>query len=373
MPSIPRRARAAIVSVFILYVLWEFIQNTTSTARDIPSTVPWHEAQSSQHPFDRLISHAQDYQKALGLDTPSLSAASDAYRKRRGRHPPPGFDKWHTRAVAKEAFITESFFDQIYEDLEPFWGTNPTKIEEASRGWEWTIRVRSGKVIVPKGRFRAKVWGEMIRQLSSDLPDMNILINPLDEARVVMPYHAMEPLIAKASDQKQKMMSLPRDSISARKARPIVDGADSPSNILWTISGPYWSLLRQTCAPAVDGEVSTTATANQIGNWTAMKNICENRHWRNLHGGLIQPQTLSVTTSLVPIFSDAKLHGNNDILLPPPSYYTDDAMFSGSSWLGDGRDKISWHRKTHGLIWRGKATGGRSTKSTWQSFQRHRR
>jgi hypothetical protein len=81
---------------------------------------------------------------------------------------------------------------------------------------------------------------------------------------------------------------------------------------------------------------------------------------------------MDINTDLVPLFSAAKLHGSNDILLPPPSYYTDDALFTGKGWFGDGKTSFPWREKFHGLVWRGKATGGLLHDSTWRTSHRQR-
>ena len=82
-----------------------------------------------RHPIDTLVKTADDTFKAvLAKESKTLAEAADAYRKRRGRHPPPGFDKWYQFAVDNDAVMVEDFFDQIYHDLNPFWGIDPTRI-----------------------------------------------------------------------------------------------------------------------------------------------------------------------------------------------------------------------------------------------------
>lgn len=144
---------------------------------------------------------------------PSLEDSTKAYLARRGRRPPPGFDKWHKRAVKTSSVIKEDFFDQIYEDLEPFWGVDPSSLRESYTGWKWVIEVRDGKVHAPSGRFRSKTWGEMIRQLADELPNMDVPINPLDEPRVFAPWHAVEESMERAATQRQGMASLSDDQV----------------------------------------------------------------------------------------------------------------------------------------------------------------
>lgn len=100
-----------------------------------------------KHPIDQLIKDAeQAFQKILEEDPVSLPAAALTYRRRRGRHPPPGFDVWYETAKKANALIPESFFDRIYDDLEPLWGMEPKLLRYQSYSFPHVIRVRNGKV-----------------------------------------------------------------------------------------------------------------------------------------------------------------------------------------------------------------------------------
>jgi hypothetical protein len=67
------------------------------------------------------------------------------------------------------------------------------------------------------------------------------------------------------------------------------------------------------------------------------------------------------------MFGGSKLTVNNEILLPPAMYWSDDKRYSGS-----GFERYSWEEKQDRIIWRGAATGGRNKIDSWQGFQRHR-
>lgn len=58
---------------------------------------------------------------------------------------------------------------------------------------------------------------------------------------------------------------------------------------------------------------------------------------------------------------------NNEILLPPAMYWTDDPFYSGGDEHG-----APWKEKMDRLIWRGAASGGRNRDNNWTRFQRHR-
>jgi hypothetical protein len=327
-----------------------------------------------RHPLDDVITEAQEVHRArISEETTSMSAAVSAYKHRRGRHPPPGFDTWYTRALKNQAVIVESFFDPIYEDLEPFWGMEPDRIRNSLTDWEWTLRIRNGKVKnVPKGRFRSRVWGDMIQQIAVDLPDMDVAINPLDEPRVFVPWSNIDHLVKVASLQRKRMMSLPADQMLVRQAQPYAADRGQSTRHKWIKKGSLWPHILETCEPSGTHAKSDQRITTHNVNWTTSKNICANRHWAEQHGSLTKPATMDINTVLVPLFSAAKLHGSNDILLPPPSYYTDDALFTGKGWFGDGKTSIPWREKLQGLVWRGKATGGLLQDSTWRRSHRLR-
>lgn len=377
----PRSVRRKNIQIFLSAVcislgLWWFTFGFGDSA-DVPSHehLTRHGIQK-HHPIDDVISEAQQVQDSrLSHRITSLHGAVYTYRQRRGRHPPPGYEKWYARAASSQAVIVESFFDQIYEDLEPFWGVEPATVRGALTDWTWTFRIRNGKVKdVPQGRFRSRVWGDMINQVAADLPDMDVAINPLDEPRTFVPFVQVEAMMKRASQQRDRMMSLPATQFLNRPSQWTVNGSASAAKRKWITKGALMPYVLDACPPTedeasaeVDRSVSTYTT-----NWTATKDICTNHHWEKLHGSLIKPATMDIRTELLPLFSAAKLQGSNDILLPPPSYYTDDPLFTGKGWFGDGKTSTPWHSKLHGLVWRGKATGGLVHQSTVEASHRQR-
>jgi hypothetical protein len=276
--------------------------------------------------------------------------------------------------LSTKSVIVESFFDQIYEDLEPFWGLQPAGIRGALKDWAWTLRIRNGKIQdIPQGRFRSRTWGEMINWVAADLPDMDVAINPLDEPRIFAPFARINNLTRVASEQRDYMMSLPSKQMKDTPTKWVVSKS-APVKHKWIKKGELWPYIHDTCPPA--NKLSQVGTGEAVpthsANWTTSKEICANHHWAELHGSLIKPATIDISTELLPIFSAAKLQGSNDILLPPPAYYTNDVLFTGKGWFGDGKTSTPWHKKLHGLVWRGKATGGLIHDSTVATSHRQR-
>jgi hypothetical protein len=279
---------------------------------------------------------------------------------------------WYAKALDFDAIIVEDFFDQVYEDLEPFWGLQPLDMRYAAAEWDHAFSVRKGKVAdIRQDRHRARTWRDMLRKLSRDLPDLDIVTNPLDESRVIASWDAVNTAMAKAFTGRKSMMALQAERI-AQQFSSLPEHVDLRPPPTWTTGGDVWQTFRAGCPAKIDYESARDENKNFVGNWTASKDICLNPKLGELHGALIEPATFVIYKDLVPIFSTAKLRTNNDILLPPPSYYAEDSLFSVKTWLGDASTRFPWSKKTNGLVWRGKATGGTTRVNTWQQFHRHR-
>lgn len=134
----------------------------------------------------------------------TLREAADAYRRRRRRHPPPGFDVWYQYAKDNGAIIVEEFFDQIYHDLNPFWGINPRSIREHAASMALNhnlqngISVRNGRARSNGDSFFISRWRDLIETIQHLLPDMDIPLNDSDSPRLIVPWERIKNLIGKA-------------------------------------------------------------------------------------------------------------------------------------------------------------------------------
>lgn len=155
------------------------------------------------HPIDYLILNAnKQFDHIMSRESHSLAAAAAAYRKARGRHPPPGFDQWYAFASERGAVMVEDFWDQIYHDLEPFWALDTNELRKAAWEYEMTIKVRSGVASAVSDWFWTQIWLNLISTVSHLLPDMDIALNPMDEPRLVVPWENMDEYMKKASSRK---------------------------------------------------------------------------------------------------------------------------------------------------------------------------
>ena len=197
----PRRnssvVRYIIVAGLLLTFIWWYrsaslpvnFNGFTSHRPTTPATHP----DSGAHPIDLLIQAGEeDFDALLSKQTHDVASAAAAYRKRRGRHPPPGFEAWFEFAKDKGAIMVEDFWDQIYHDLGPFWGLPAEQIRRDAKDYEMTINVRNGKASAGSDWFWTQIWLDLIRTIESHLPDMDLALNAMDEPRLVVPWEDID-------------------------------------------------------------------------------------------------------------------------------------------------------------------------------------
>ncbi|KAL6408843.1 Lipopolysaccharide-modifying protein [Ilyonectria robusta] len=121
--SIPRLSRFALRHVVLIVVVLFVFANV----------ILWHDTQfwdapalrqpvgGSTHPIQKLMLDARTrHDEILSKRITDLETATAEYRTRRGRHPPPGFDRWFQAALDTNAVVVEDYFDRIYKDLTPY-------------------------------------------------------------------------------------------------------------------------------------------------------------------------------------------------------------------------------------------------------------
>jgi hypothetical protein len=186
---------AFILSFIALYRL-RSVASPPSASRPIKPSSPLSPA---GHPIDDLIHAAHvTFSKLVSKRTYTLADAAAAYRRRRGRHPPPAFKLWYKFAEGRNAVMVEDFFDAIYHDLEPFWAVDPAKMRMEADEFEMVIHVRNGRATSGSDWFWTRIWLDMLRTIEHLLPDMDIALNAMDEPRIIVPWGHMAELRALA-------------------------------------------------------------------------------------------------------------------------------------------------------------------------------
>ena len=383
--------RVVVVFVILTLVtqLWYYGPPRLSNPLDRPT-----DATGASHPIDHLIREAKKTQKALlGKQTHDLAATAEAYRKRRGRHPPPGFDKWFEYAKAHDAVIVEDFFDQIYHDLTPFWGMPAKQIRQHAKQLPFKISVRDKEMLeFQDDKNWMKIWHGMVKEIKDFLPDLDMPMNVMDEPRLIAPWEDIDRYVRK--EQESRHLVPTQNVIKQLSPLDVDEDEGEKMEIDFIKEGAYWDTARVACAPdspsrSVPAAVNFTGSApfcedesgercrpdasvwlsykGYVSNWTAVKDPCLQPELRETHGSFIEPLSQSTTRSLIPLFGGSKLPMNNDILIPPAMYWAKESLYATGDTHG-----AEWERKQSRLAWRGGATGGKHDQNNFGRFQRLR-
>lgn len=115
--------------------------------------------------MDQAAIKFHEYTSAASSRT--LRAAVNEYNHRYGRPPPPGFDIWFQFSTDRGVKIIHEY-DQIVEDLRPFWGIEPKVLRERVAhvaGHPWNnfaeISIRSNKAtigVAPQWRVLTRLF-----------------------------------------------------------------------------------------------------------------------------------------------------------------------------------------------------------------------
>ncbi|KAJ0158520.1 Beta-1,2-xylosyltransferase 1, partial [Colletotrichum tanaceti] len=366
-------------------------KHTDNDSHNEPSSSPSSSSSSSskKHPIDTLIRDADDtFRNMLAKESKTLTAAAKAYRDRRGRHPPPGFDAWFQFAQEHSAVIVEDFFDQIYHDLEPFWGVEPSRIRKEAAEGEMVIQVRKGRATRTSDWFWTVNWTAMLQTIEHLLPDMDIAVNPMDEPRMIVPYEDMQQYMHDAA--LTHTMPEPKKVMNTFQALPRnkeeIDRNVNVQNKHWDqVTKQFWLIARRGCPPDSPARLAKTQSTfdrppaistkyakphmrdGYVANYTLSTQLCHQPDLQGLNGIFIEPLSTSATPVLFPMFGGSKLAVNNEILLPAAMYWTEEERFTGGGEHGG-----PWAAKQDVVLWRGVATGGRNRETNWPGFQRHR-
>lgn len=344
---------------------------------------------SGDHPIDQLIRNADaEWRSLLEKEAQTFEAATGEYRRRRGRHPPPGFKEWFEFARSMDALIIEDFFDRIYDDLNPFWGLQPNEIRRQAQSLKPRIAVRKHEAtaITDHNALWLDSWLSLVRSIEKYLPDLDMPFNPMDESRIVVPSETIAEYLAQERVSRQTMQEKDPAEFSTEytAAKNESQSGQFEPRFLGPGDGRFWDMARVGCPPdssARDSLPIEPATALQVAmenllahapngyvrNWTRSKDICWRPEMQALHGTFIEPVSISTAHELFLLFGGSKLSVNNEILIPPAMYWAQDKRYSGGSQHGG-----PWESKKDSLIWRGIASGGRNRATNWTGFQRHR-
>ncbi|KFY22165.1 hypothetical protein V493_06803 [Pseudogymnoascus sp. VKM F-4281 (FW-2241)] len=417
---------AIIVNSFVLFgidaprkVLHVVIPGHAKPEPELPKLKDWSNVNGDSdanlvddhHPIHKHIVKRDtiwdQYQEQGKSISQNFSSIVLNYRVRYGRSPPPGFDKWYKFARDRKVEILGDFgvtgnaafvgpFQQIMDDLRPFWGVDPKVIRSLAGRMHSKpnddvvgVHIRDGAVLdVNQGTSEFDRWErmgsfvEMIQSFVKDLPDMDIAINKLSKPRVTVPWDELQKLL-KSEEESRARTEHANNGFSKHLPGLWEDAAPKE-----TVVDPEWkdrsgehylSIVKEACPPEsmVHNEDLLKINSLRRTNKTIIQNhnrsldLCSMGPFvSDIHSMLYAPMQLKNTHRLVPIFSDGKTNVNNDILYPSGLYW--DTSKAGNYEYDDKYD-YAWEDKLDTMYWRGTITEPPLAEANyWDAMQRNR-
>ncbi|KAK3380641.1 hypothetical protein B0T24DRAFT_697214, partial [Lasiosphaeria ovina] len=332
-----------------------------------------------QHPVEALMRAAREqFDQKLARQSKDFATAEAEYVRRYGVEPPAGFEAWHTFAMAHGSLLIDDF-DTIFDSVSPFWRLSGREVQQvmadayatpgmdvfhcAFSGHTARTACRHPKRSVTFDRNIGLSLTQLLAPLAGTgaLPDIQLLVNRLDEPRVVVPPPA-------TSDATCRPTNFTVTDLSHR---------------------PTWDALTRHCSagltPSSNATATTTTTAtspnsnnnnnnNKINTYglpflsdlASATDLCHHPEYSRQHGLLQSPTTFSLVRGLVPILSPGRASTMGDVLFPAPAYGEPEFAY-------DARRDVPWAAKRAALYWAGSNTGGFAGRDGWwASFHRQR-
>lgn len=363
---------------------------------------PWHsddrpadnplEPQDA-HPITLLMQEAdKQWRKYEDERSTSFRQTVKTYRRKYGRHPPPGFVDWYKYARKRNVHNVDDF-EQIMDDIRPFWGVEPRVIRTlAAEAWRDKdggasgIHIRNHKIVKENnGSWRSETLVTLIKKFVKYLPDMDIAMNRLDQPRVVVPWEDMQAHLEKEKETRRTppktidgfstsmegLLDTTTDVEPAEKEDPKwFSHAGKQYMELASLACPPESPARQ--PPSSDHTTAESTYKDRLGGLITNHNLSSDLctigpHLQDKHGLLYASSSMLATKRLVPIFGECKVNINSDILFPANMYYKHDPRYDYSP-----AHDLPWEDKADIMIWRGVTSGGTQVADNWQKMHRQR-
>ncbi|KAG8865280.1 Glycosyltransferase Family 90 domain containing protein [Tulasnella sp. 330] len=317
------------------------------------------------HPIYELIRESEKrWQEKLAKASTTLDDAVLEYFRRYHRAPPKGFEHWWNYVQIHEVQLPDEY-DQIFHDIEPFWGMDPAHVIEQQQIWEhddrvgsYTIAVEDGQVYLANdtmkegeakiGSTRANGQVDILREVAPWLPDLRATYTAHDVPFQFLGYD---------------MRSEARDMAAMNEyIDPTMDFESKHRG---------WSYACPATSPIVTHNFNERPNSSSLWDqsktfiWDHSKSMdpCLHPQHTYLNGFLKQYGIGPVPSkSMVPAFAISTTHLHADILTVAPEMWTENV----------GIDPV-WSKKKHNtLLWRGRNTGVDFNGDGWNISQRIR-
>ena len=344
------------------------------------------------HPISKLIAEAdQTWRQYDSGRSMTFRETVSKYRRRYGRHPPPKFQEWYKFARERHVYNIDDF-DQIIDDLRPFWAIEPKIIRKlAAHMWEVDvdgiagIHIRNKKIVrQSNASWRSETMKTLIERFIDHIPDMDIALNRFDQPRVVVPWDDMQGYLDTEMFRRQMLPQAYGEFTTnmTEFLNTAVEHDDSPrEDPGWygAAGRQYMEIAKTACPPDShaneQGPNQAAAEARYksrlggvITNFNLSSDLCTiGPEIQDKHGFLFSASSISATNRLVPVFGECKVNVNSDILFPASMYWMHDERYEY-----DDRYDVEWDKKDDIVIWRGATSGGGQVEDSWRRLHRQR-
>ena len=362
--------------------------------------MPWHSDEEMEVPLEHIDNHPiaglmqeadLSFYEYEDNRSKSFRETVSKYRRLYGRHPPPKFKEWYKFARKRNVHNIDDF-QQIMDDLRPFWAIEPKVIRNlAANMWRDTnqgvsgIHIRNHKIVneTSKG-WRSEALVTLIQKIVKHLPDMDIAMNRLDQPRVVVPWEDMQTLLNKELETRRTPPRALNEFTSNMEgfANTTADEAEgrqeNPEWYPWH-GKQYMDIVKTACPPGSPAGQNGTTVAEAdliykdrlgglVSDFNRSTDLCTvGPQIAEQHGLLYSSSSMIATKRLVPIFGECKVSVNNDILFPANMYWKHDKRYDY-----DGKYDKGWEDKKNVMLWRGVSSGGTQTTDNWRRMHRQR-
>ncbi|GAA5825171.1 hypothetical protein JCM3770_006903 [Rhodotorula araucariae] len=247
------------------------------------------------HPIPALMKRAkQQWAQLKARQSRTFAGAVSEYKRRHGRNPPKGFDKWYAFAKAHEVLLVDEF-DLIEKDLLMYRAFKPRVLRRRVAhlpeimDTTWTIRVDNGRV-VREGPLahhdRAKGVELLMSRFAHFLPDMTMIYNGHDNARIAVAAEERARLegLAKRGeydDDEEPPFEPKERGPFPQWGYPVFCPPGSPARELGLEGYGYHAPLESTgyeMPPQPEGAIGSL-----VGDFKGYMDVCYAPHYRHTH------------------------------------------------------------------------------------------
>ncbi|KAG2004732.1 hypothetical protein CC2G_003257 [Coprinopsis cinerea AmutBmut pab1-1] len=316
------------------------------------------------HPIYELMSRAEKTWKSkLNHASRTLEEAVEEYTRRYNRPPPKGFDHWWDYVVEHNVQLPDEY-DQIFNDLEPFWGIEPEDLiaiqqEAETKKDSYTVgKTEDGDVDVltyafEEGRYQQLIVGSrgvvsLLREVQDYLPPFRATFSPHDGPNRMSDYNIKKRVLdAAASNQYVRRADLPKISGTG-----------------WRFACAPDSLPRRR-PPNLDEPPPRPAKKTFIHDHVRTMDPCIHPNHFHQHGQFLS-HNMGPTPqdAMVPEFAQCSTTLHHNIRYPTPYGWVEDIYPRSDDPPFDDKidDRLSWRGRNTGIF--------HSSTTLWQNSQR---